>query len=79
MGSLPTGISGEGVARSPDDRIGAFDMSRCPDCDYGLTGVPPAIPIDRAGLNTGPRACPECGCDYTQLRTQALTALKRRR
>lgn len=41
-----------------------LDVTTCPDCRYGLTGVPPAIPVDRAGLDSGPQACPECGCAW---------------
>lgn len=41
-----------------------FEMSACPDCQYDLTGVPAAIPVERVGLETGPRACPECGCAW---------------
>ncbi len=42
----------------------AIDMTTCPDCGYGLTGVPSAIPTERIGLDVGPSACPECGCAW---------------
>lgn len=38
---------------------------RCPDCDYNLDGVLPAIePAGSAGVDVGPRFCPECACGW---------------
>jgi hypothetical protein len=55
------------IAGARDETPAAFDESRCPDCAYDLTGVPPAIPRERLGLNSGPRACPECGASWPLL------------
>jgi hypothetical protein len=42
-------------------RISA-DGRTCPECQYDLTGVPPAIPtVQLEGVSIGPRSCPECG------------------
>lgn len=45
------------LRRSLNDR-------RCCDCGYSLEGAVPGIPIGTAGVNVGPRACPECGCAW---------------
>lgn len=49
------------VPRQARDRL---NIGSCPDCGYSLVGVRPGIPIERAGLDAGPRACPECGCAW---------------
>lgn len=50
--------------RRDEEDPASFDMDRCPDCGYGLNGVPDAIPAERVGAGTGPGACPECGAPW---------------
>lgn len=42
----------------------ALNEDRCCDCGYPLADVPPGLPVDLAGVNVGPRACPECGAAW---------------
>lgn len=42
-----------------------FEALACPDCGYGLAGMPSAIAPDRlGGFFSGPAACPECGSPW---------------
>lgn len=50
-------------ASDPNDvTLDRAALRHCPDCDYDLDGLPPALPPDKMfGVDVGPRHCPECG------------------
>lgn len=45
----------------------------CPDCDYSLKELPPAIPSKHLqGLISGPAQCPECGSPWPLVPCRSL-------
>ncbi len=38
----------------------SLEKRECPDCGYGLTGVPSALGATAMNVDVGPRQCPEC-------------------